>query len=209
MANVLIWGASGGIGRALTETFVAAGHTVVTVARRTEGLDSLTPHVLAGDVADPEAVSRVTRQAAGVVGPIDVFVYAVGDILSAKVAEMDLEGWRRILDANLTGVFLTAQALLPHLAPKAHLFLLGAQHERLRLPGLGAYAAAKAGLEALAEVLRKETRRRVTVVRPQAVTTPLWEKVPFRIPAHALSPRQVAEAVLQAWAEGREGILDL
>ncbi|RME36551.1 MAG: short-chain dehydrogenase, partial [Thermoflexia bacterium] len=38
---------------------------------------------------------------------------------------------------------------------------------------------------------------------------PLWGKVPFRMPAHALSPRQVAEAIFQAWAEGREGILDL
>jgi len=209
MAHVLIWGASGGIGRALTEAFVAAGHTVVAVARRTEGLNSLTPHVLAGDVADPEAVSQAAQRVAEIVVPIDVFVYSVGDILSAKVAEMDLEHWRRIVDANLTGVFLTARALLPHLASQAHLFLLGAQHERLRLPGLGAYAAAKAGLEALAEVLRKETRRRVTVVRPQAVATPLWQKVPFRIPAHALSPQRVAETILQAWTENREGILDI
>lgn len=209
MSNVLIWGASGGIGRALTEAFAGAGHTVVAVARRPEGLESVTPHVLACDVADPDGVASAAAQAGELAGPFDVFVYAVGDILSAKVAEMSPEDWRRILDANLTGVYLAVRASTPYLAPKAHLFLLGAQHERLRLPGLGAYAAAKAGLEALAEVVRKETRRRVTVVRPGAVSTSLWEKVPFRIPAHALSPQQVAEAVLRAWAEGREGILDL
>ncbi len=209
MSSVLIWGASGGIGRALTEAFAGAGHTVVAVARRTGGLESVTPHVLPCDVADPEGVASAAMRAGELAGPFDVLVYAVGDILSAKVAEMTPEDWRRILDANLTGVYLAVQAALPYLAPKAHLFLLGAQHERLRLPGLGAYAAAKAGLEALAEVIRKETRRRVTVVRPGAVDTPLWGKVPFRIPAHALSPQQVAEAVFQAWAEGREGVLDL
>ncbi len=209
MTTTLIWGASGGIGRALTATFVETGHTVIAVARRTEGLASLTPYVLIGDATDPAAVSRVVQQAIAIATPLDVFIYAAGDILSVKVSEMTLAQWRQIVDANLTGVFLTAQALLPHLSPKAHLFLLGAQHERLRLPGLSAYAAAKAGLEALAEVLRKETRRRVTVVRPQAVTTSLWEKVPFRMPAHALAPQQVAEAVLQAWMEGREGLLDL
>lgn len=209
MANVFIWGASGGIGRALTEAFVAKGHTVAAVARRPEGLEALTPHVFACDAADLERASAVAAQAADAIGPLDIFIYAIGDILSAKVAEMAPEDWRRILDANLTGAYLTVRATLPHLAPKAHLFFLGAQHERLRLPGLGAYAAAKAGLEALAEVIRKESRRKVTVVRPGAVTTPLWEKVPFRIPAHALSPQQVAEAIFQAWEEGREGVLDL
>lgn len=209
MSTVLIFGASGGIGRALTEVFAGAGHTVVALARRTEGLESLTPHVLACDVTDPEGVASAVSRAGELAGPFDVLIYAVGDIFSAKVAEMSPDDWRRILDANLTGVYLTVRAALPYLAPKAHLFLLGAQHERLRLPGLGAYAAAKAGLEALAEVIRKETRRRVTIVRPGAVETPLWGKVPFRMPAHALSPRQVAEAVLQAWTAGQEGVLDL
>lgn len=209
MANVLIWGAAGGIGRALAEIFVTKGHTVVAVARSWQGLEAVTPHVVTSDVTKPEEVAAAVERAAEEAAPFDVFLYAVGDILSTKVAEMSLEDWRRILDANLTGVYLATRAAMPYLSPRAHLFLLGAQHERLRLPGLGAYAAAKAGLEALAEVIRKETRRPLTVVRPQAVRTPLWNKVPFRIPANALSPQQVAQTILQAWEEGREGILDL
>lgn len=209
MANVLVWGAAGGIGRALTEMFVAKGHTVVAVARSSQGLEAVTPHVVTSNVTEPEGVAAAVERAAAIAAPFDVFLYAVGDILSKKVAEMSPEDWRRILDANLTGVYLATRAAMPYLSPSAHLFLLGAQHERLRLPGLGAYAAAKAGLEALAEVIRKETRRPLTVVRPQAVRTPLWNKVPFRIPANALSPKQVAQTILQAWEEGREGILDL
>lgn len=209
MANVLIWGASGGIGRALAEAYVAKGHTVVAIARRPQGVETITAHVVTGDVDSLESVTAATQRAAELLNPFDVFVYAVGDITSVKVAEMAPDDWRRIMRANLTGVYLVTRAALPYLAPQAHLFFLGAQHERLRLPGLGAYAAAKAGLEALAEVIRKETRRRITVVRPQAVQTPLWNKVPFRLPAHALPPEQVAQAMLQAWEEGREGIIDL
>jgi NAD(P)-dependent dehydrogenase (short-subunit alcohol dehydrogenase family) len=96
------------------------------------------------------------------------------------------------------------------LAEDAHLFYLGAISERLRLPGLSAYAAAKAGLEAFADTLRKEERRRrVTVVRPAAVATSLWDKVPMRLPAHALTPEELASRVLQAYREGHKGTLDV
>ncbi|MCS7198371.1 MAG: SDR family NAD(P)-dependent oxidoreductase [Candidatus Bipolaricaulota bacterium] len=209
MANVVIWGAAGGIGRAIGGAFAAQGHKVVAIARRLRELEALTPHVITGDVQEPELVEAATRQAAEQAAPFDVFVYAIGDITSTRITEMAPQDWGRIMQANLRGVYLTTRAASPYLASQAHLFFLGAQHERLRLPGLGAYAAAKAGLEALAEVIRKETRRRVTVVRPQAVRTPLWEKVPFRIPANALSPDQVAQAIVQAWEQGQEGILDL
>ena len=118
--------------------------------------------------------------------------------------------WRRILDANLSGAFLAVHDSLPLLTADAPLVFLGAVSERLRLPGLSAYVAAKAGLEAFAEVLRKEERkRRVILVRPGAVNTAFWQKVPFRMPANALSPEEVAERVVAAVESGREGTLDL
>jgi NAD(P)-dependent dehydrogenase (short-subunit alcohol dehydrogenase family) len=76
--------------------------------------------------------------------------------MSAKVADLDFKSWNRILVANLTGTFLCTHHSLPILAEDAHLFYLGAVSKRLRLPGLPVYAAAKAGLEAFGEVLRKE-----------------------------------------------------
>lgn len=92
----------------------------------------------------------------------------------------------------------------------AHIVFLGAVSERLRLPGLAAYASAKAGLEAFAEVLRKEQRRRrVTLVRPKAVDTPLWEKVPFSVPHGAMSPERLVESVVQANQDGHSGVLNL
>lgn len=123
---------------------------------------------------------------------------------------MDLAAWKRQMDANLNGVFYALQASQPLLAENAHLVITGAIQERLRLPGFAAYAAAKTGLEAFAEAYAKEDRkRRVTVVRPGAVATPFWEKVPLSIPKHSLTSEQVAGAILQAYETGHKGLLDL
>ena len=206
----MIWGASGGIGRALTAHLTNQGWTVVAIARQPGDLHTLTPHIFEADVARPHTVAEAIRSASLEVEQVDLWVYSAGDITSTPVETLAPEAWQRIIDANLTGAFVTAQASLPLLAPTAHLFFLGAISERMQMPGLSAYAAAKAGLEAFAESFRKEQRKRkVTVVRPGAVATSFWQKVPFKLPASALSPEQVAERILAAYVEGHKGTLDL
>jgi NAD(P)-dependent dehydrogenase (short-subunit alcohol dehydrogenase family) len=154
-------------------------------------------------------VQTAVLAASQVVDQVDLWIYAAGDITSARLDETTPETWRRILDANLNGAALSLHYSLPLLAPDAHIVLLGAIQERLRLPGLSAYAAAKAGLEAFAEALAKEERRRrVTLVRPAAVATTLWNKVPMRMPANALPPETVARSILAAYASGHKGVLE-
>jgi short-subunit dehydrogenase len=75
---------------------------------------------------------------------------------------------------------------------------------------LAAYAASKAGLEAFAETLGKEERKkRVTIVRPGAVATPFWNKVPMNMPKDAASAEKVADKVYEAFLSGNKGKLDL
>ena len=210
MKTAMIWGASGGIGRALVATLTAQGWRVVAVAREAADLEDLAPYVFEADVSRLHEVEAAVLAAGHEVEAIDLWVYAAGDITSSRVDEMTPEAWARIVDANLTGAFLAAHYSTPLLAEEAHMFFLGAVSERMQMPGLAAYAAAKAGLEALAEVWRKEARRqRVTMVRPGAVDTSLWGKVPFRMPASALAPSEVADRILAAYAEGHKGRLDL
>lgn len=210
MPTAMIWGASGGIGRALVDELLARAWTVVAISRDEEALAGRVACSLAADVADPFSVQRAVQAAAYEVDDIALWVYAAGDIVAAPVEEMTPPVWGRILSANLTGAYYAAHYSLPLLAPDAHLVFVGAISERLRLPGLSAYAAAKAGLEAFAEALRKEQRqRRVTVVRPAAVATPLWDKVPLRLPKDAPPPSKVAGRILAAYDEGHSGLLDL
>lgn len=212
MKSALIWGADGGIGRALVKQLKDEDWTVYAVAHRPgdQKLTDLTPHVFDANVAVPFEVQTVVAAVSQEAEEVDLSIYASGDIVSTKIAEMGPDAWDQILDANLTGAYATTHYSLPLLAPDAHLVFLGAISERLRLPGLGAYAAAKAGLEAFVDALSKEERkRRVTLVRPAAVNTEFWKKVPFRMPADALSPEVVAQRVLEAHYQGHKGRLDL
>jgi 3-oxoacyl-[acyl-carrier protein] reductase len=205
----MIWGASGGIGRALVSQLREESWRVLAMSRHTAGLGDLTPDLIGANVAVPESVVQAIEAAGRDVDQIDLWVYAAGDITAERVSEALPEDWQRILDANLTGAYLAAHYSLPLLAPDAHMVFLGAISERLRLPRLSAYAAAKAGLEAFVEVLGKEERKRqVTLVRPAAVDTPLWHKVPFKLPPGALSPDEAAERILAAHHNGHRGILE-
>jgi NAD(P)-dependent dehydrogenase (short-subunit alcohol dehydrogenase family) len=123
---------------------------------------------------------------------------------------MTPDAWQRILAANLTGAYLATHYSLPLLAEQAHLVYIGAYSEKLRLPGLTAYAAAKAGLEAFVAALAKEQRKlRVTIVRPGAVDTPLWSKMPARLPKSAMTPAALAEKIVEAYLAGTGGVLDV
>ena len=185
----MVWGADGGIGRALVQALLARGWQTIVVVRHDSGGPTLAPQIFEADFSKPHQVEEAVRAAAMEVDSIDLWIYAAGDILSANVGDLSPERWQRILDANLSGPFFATHYSMPLLATDAHLVYLGAVSERLRLPGLSAYAATKAGLEAFADTLKKEERKkRITVVRPGAVETPLWEKVPMRMPANAASP---------------------
>lgn len=210
MSNSLIWGASGGIGRAIAQALAQQGWTVGAVSRHPDDLVDVTDFRYEADVADGFAVQRAVYAVAQDLAPIDLWIYAVGDITARPVADMDPATWRRIVDANLTGAYLATHYSAPLLAEDAHLVFVGAHSERLRLPGLTAYAAAKAGLEAFAAAFAKEERgRRVTLVRPGAVDTPLWNKMPVRLPRSALTADDVAQRILAFHTAGSSGILEM
>ncbi|MFO8035544.1 MAG: SDR family NAD(P)-dependent oxidoreductase [Anaerolineales bacterium] len=210
MQKAIIWGSEGGIGRAILKEFHRQGWQTAAVARAITGLSAEADWRYEADFTHPEQVQEVAEDLRQRNLGFDVFVFAGGDIGAQKIQEADPTRWEEIVDNNLTAAFLTLHANLPLLREEAHIFLLGAVSDRLQLPGLSAYAAAKAGLEAMAVSLAKEERRkRVTVVRPGAVATDLWEKVPFKQPEHAYQPAQVAERIWDAYQEGHQGKLDL
>lgn len=205
----MIWGAAGGIGHALANTLSNSGWTVATISRHAADLEDVAAYNFEADVAKAREVEAAVLTAAYDLEPVKLWIYTVGDIAANPVSDLEPETWQRIIDANLTGPFLAAHYSMPLLAPDAHLIFVGAVSERLRLPGLSAYAASKAGLEAFGDAFRKEERgRRVTVIRPVAVNTPLWEKVPMRMPKDAGTPEAAAARILKAYEDGETGIVD-
>ncbi len=216
MGHLLLIGADSTIGQSVAKAFIEDEWEVWAIGRHA---DRFVPHLnwqyTLSDVADAEALAQAFSalqdhlQSLGGL-QIDAFVYTVGDITAQKVTEMTPEVWRRIMNANLTGAFLATRTFAPLFSPEPHLFYIGALTERILLPGLSAYAVAKAGLEAFAQVLSKENPRwKITVVRPGAVATRFWERVPFRMPPQSLQTDDVALRILEAYYNEQKGNLDL
>ncbi|NWG19300.1 MAG: SDR family NAD(P)-dependent oxidoreductase [Chloroflexi bacterium] len=211
MNTTLIWGAAGGIGRALVDTLVTHNWRVLGIARDAAALAGAPVEAYSADLAreaDVAAAALWAAQQSG--GAVQLWVYAAGDMLGKPLADTTSAEWDRILTANVTGAHLALTHSLALVPPGGHLVFVGAYVDRIALPKLGAYAAAKAALDTYVTVLGKEVRdRRVTNVRVGAVDTPLWRKAPFRLPKGAHTPAAVAAAVLQAYLDGQKGALEL
>ncbi len=208
--TVLVWGANGGIGRAILEQQRELGKTVIGIVRDASELDDI-DGVIEADVNDWHAVQTAVQEIAVEYPAIDLFIYAIGDVALEKLDSISDADWQRIIDANLTGAFRATQASLPLMNESSHMVFVGAMVDKLILPKFAAYAASKAGLEAFAKTLAREEKRklRVTVVRPGAVNTPFWEKIPLNLPKRHITSDAVAHAIEAAHSSGYSGILDV
>ena len=210
MKNALVWGASGAIGQAVLSKLNAEGWKTIGVVRDSLNTPQIADFMFETRFENPGDIEETAYLVSQEISEINFWCYAAGDISSEKVAEMAPMDWQRIITANLSGAYYAIHYFLPLLSENAHIFLIGALSERLRLPGLSAYAASKAGLEAFADTLGKEERKkRITVVRPGAVDTPFWEKVPLRLPKDAAPAEKVAERIYEAYLAEHKGQLDL
>jgi NAD(P)-dependent dehydrogenase (short-subunit alcohol dehydrogenase family) len=210
MKNALVWGSSGAIGQAVLRKLNAEGWITAGIVRDSLKIPQIADFVFETKFENPGYIEETAYLVSQEIGEINFWCYAAGDISSEKVSEMAPKDWQRIITANLNGAFFAIHYFLPLLTETAHVFFIGAMSERLRLPGLSAYAASKAGLEALAESLGKEERKkRITIVRPGAVATPFWDKVPLRLPKDAAPAEKVAEKIYEAYLSEHRGKLDL
>ena len=109
--RVLITGGGTGVGADMARGFGAAGAEVVVAGRRSEPLEAVAAgrreiHTVVADVTDEDEVARLFEQA----GPIDIVIANAGAADSAPLGRTTLDMWQRLIDVNLTGVFLTLRA---------------------------------------------------------------------------------------------------
>lgn len=160
---VLITGAARGIGAATARQLVARGARVALVGLEPARLQALAgelaPHASwhHADVTSQAALDAAVAAAVAHHGRLDVLVANAGIASLGMVAHADIEAMCRVLDVNLAGVFRTVKAALPHVvAARGYLLLVSSAAAFSAMPGMSAYAASKAGVEQLANVLRLE-----------------------------------------------------
>lgn len=208
--DALIWGASGGIGSALVTTLKQDEWRVFAAGRNLDKIPSEADFRLRFDADDPHTFRDVNDKVANESSGIDLMIYAAGGLKSGMLRGYSLEDWLAVMSGNVTGAFLAASHSLGVMQPQGHMLFIGAYIDHLILPKMGAYAVAKAAIEPLVAVLRKENRKlRFTIVRPGAVDTDLWDNAPFKKPSNAKTPQSVARAILDHHQSGEVGDLNL
>jgi NAD(P)-dependent dehydrogenase (short-subunit alcohol dehydrogenase family) len=189
----IITGASSGIGRAAAILFAAEGAKLVISARRQAELDALVAEIAAaggeavavtGDVKDEELARALVATAKARFGGLDVAFNnagATGEM--APVSEISVAGWQDTLATNLTSAFLGARHQIPAMLERGGgsiIFTSTFVGHTIGFPGLGAYAASKAGLIGLTQVIAAEfgaQRIRANALLPGGTDTPMGRTV--------------------------------
>lgn len=173
--TVLVVGASRGIGRAIAQTFLENGDTVVAWSRSGLAPDgvALSQQV---DISDSQQVDQAHDKILASCGPLDVVVVNAGITNDGLAMRMKDQQWREVLATNLDGAFYVARRTIGDLVKKraGSVIFISSVSPFVGVPGQANYAASKAGLVGLARALAGEVARRgvtVNVIAPGLIDT--------------------------------------
>ncbi|MBZ9964382.1 SDR family oxidoreductase [Mesorhizobium sp. BR1-1-2] len=217
----IVTGASSGIGHATAKLFAEEGAKIVAAARRQAELDRLvegivetggTAIALAGDVRDEAYAKALVDLATGSFGGLDIAFNNAGAVgMMAPLPDLPPASWHDTMDTNLTSAYLAARHQIPAMLERGGgslVFTSSFVGYTAGMPGMAAYAAAKAGLIGLTQVLAAEygpKGLRVNALLPGGTDTPAAtfktpESRAFVESLHALKrvaePEEIARSAL-------------
>lgn len=189
----IVTGASSGIGYEAAKLFAKEGAKVVVCARRKVELDTLVVEIVeaggeaiavAGDVRDEALARRLVEVAVESFGGLDIAFNNAGMTGDAlPVHELSPEAWRETLETNLTAAFLGVRHQIPAMLARGGgslIFTSTFVGHTVGFPGMGAYAASKAGLIGLCKVIAAEYGAqgiRANALLPGGTDTPMGRTV--------------------------------
>lgn len=181
----LVTGASSGIGAATARLLAAAGHPVALGARRGDRCEQIAAAIrddggeaIAGalDIADTGSVRAFVKAAADALGEPEIVVSAAGDLGPERVRELDPEDFAAQVQVHLVGAHRLVAQVVPGMVARGRGDVVFVSSDVVRAPRtrMGAYVAAKNGVEGMVQALRMElegTGVRASVVRPGPTMT--------------------------------------
>jgi NAD(P)-dependent dehydrogenase (short-subunit alcohol dehydrogenase family) len=221
--TVLITGAARGIGAQLARVVAARGARVSLVGLEPDRLAAVAAELGEGhawfeaDVCDQDALAAAVAGTVEALGGIDVVVANAGIANFGTVEKGDPDAWAKCVEVNVTGVFRTVHAALPHVIErKGYVLVVASLASFVAAPGLSAYSASKRGAEAFAESLRLEVGFRgvdvgsahpswidTDLVRDAEHDLPSFKRMRSKLPWPANGTTSVEECA-QALADGIE-----
>lgn len=176
---VLITGAAGGVGQAAVNHFFTRGWRVIGVDRKpvyasfpADGL------FIQADLALPQEVERVYREAAEFTPKLDALVNNAAFQVTKPISQTSVEEWDQVIAVNLRSAFFGARYGFALLAAEGGgaIVNVASVHAVATSPNIAAYAASKGGLVALTRAMAIEfapANIRVNAILPGAVDTPM------------------------------------
>jgi short-subunit dehydrogenase len=207
-----ITGASTGIGRALAITFASHGDIVIASARTEAKLNELQRQIsnsdgvcdiIPCDVQAEASVSETMRKILERRANIDVLINNAGVTYFKDFVDTSAEQFDHIIDTNLRGTFLVTKAAIPAMLQNGGGLVMNIVSYIVKevYTKSAAYAASKAGIEAMMNVLRAEVRRQginIINVYPGAVSTHIWRQQQLeKYGNQMLTPEQVADILYE------------
>jgi 3-oxoacyl-[acyl-carrier protein] reductase len=182
--RVLLTGGSRGIGRAIALGLVRAGANVTACYNReSEDVERLRrelteigggSRLVQADVSDPASVERFVSNARQALGGLDALINNAGIVSHKPIDQLELEEWRRVIDTNLTAVFLVTKAALPAMGEGASIVNITSAVAMRGMPARTHYISSKAGMIGFTRALCKEVGGRgirVNAVAPGIIET--------------------------------------
>lgn len=185
MKNVLITGASSGIGQASARLLAKNGYRLVLCGRRAERLEELKAelsaftevHTLLFDVRDREAVQEAIAGIPATFRPFDALINNAGNAHGLDfIQEGNWDDWDAMLDINVKGLLYVTKCILPDMVDreKGHIINIGSTAGKEVYPKGNVYCASKHAVDALNQAMRIDLNQhgiRVGAVHPGLVET--------------------------------------
>jgi NAD(P)-dependent dehydrogenase (short-subunit alcohol dehydrogenase family) len=165
----LITGGTTGLGRAMAERFLDEGASVVITGRDAslgdETEQALGPRgairFVRADAADPDQARASVDETVALLGGLDILVNNAGIGVQAGVLDTPLDAYDRVMDVNVRGAFVYAQAAFPHLEARGGVMLhVSSDAGVMGEDDIGIYSVSKAALIMLSNMLAIEGGRR-------------------------------------------------
>ena len=191
--NVLVVGATGGIGEETVKLLKGSSANIYITGRNATKLNEIakandipTDRAFTMDVAEHTDVERVAAAIHGAIPQLDIVINAAGIGIIKPLESLTYEDFDRTIDANLKGTFNLLKAFIPPMkAAKKGLFInIPGVLGKTPMAGAAAYAASKYGINGLVKSVREELRRtqvRITNVYLGGVDSPFWDDIDLRV----------------------------
>lgn len=214
--NIIVTGASSGIGYELAGAFARGGNKVFVIARQSVKLKKLASENPEGsiipvtlDLATYEYKELDTALEAHRVDHIDILVHNAGYLINKPFADLSSEDWEYTFKVNVIGVALLTRVLLSRMGGEkaTHIVMIGSIggiNGSLKFPGLSAYSSSKGALGVLAEMLAEEFKGKNVFVNCLALGSVQTEMLEKAFPGYRanMTSREISGFIFNFCVEG-------